>query len=173
MAMLKYLLVIFAAGSWYASAFLTYLMPDFAFWLLWIGLACCFLMFFFSLSALFRRRWKAVAVFAVAWVAVTPYYLGVTKPFGRLLRQGFRVHLVLAQEYLSGCQLTEFVEKGVKQTVGLCETWIAVYQTAAYLVFYDTTGQIALPVSQKTPEWNDAMYDYSPKKVLSVCPKSS
>jgi hypothetical protein len=52
----KYLLVIFAAGSWYAAEFLTYLMPDFALWLLWIGLACCFLMFFFSLSALLRRR---------------------------------------------------------------------------------------------------------------------
>jgi hypothetical protein len=67
---------------------------------------------------------------------------------------------------MSGCRLTEFVDNGVKQTVGLCETWVAAYQSAAYLVFYDTTGQIALPVSQRTPEWKDAMYDYSPKKVL-------
>jgi hypothetical protein len=123
-------------------------------------------MFFFSLSALFRRRWKAVAIFVVAWVAVTLSFLEVTEPFSWLRRQGFRIHAFPAKEYLSGCRLTEFVEKGVKQTVGSCEDWGVVYESTAYIVFYDTTGEIALPVSQRTPEWKDAMYDYSPKKVL-------
>jgi len=163
---LKYLLVIVVAGSWYAAAFLTYLMPTFAARLPWIGFACWFPAFFFSLSALFRKRWKAFAIFSATWVVFALPLLGVEQQFSWLRAQGFRIHAFPVEGYLSGCRLTEFVEKGLKQTVGDCESWGVVYDNVAYVVFYDTTGEIALPVSQRTPEWKDAMYNYSPKKVL-------
>jgi hypothetical protein len=118
---LKYHLAALAAVSWYVSAFLTYVMPTFAAWLPWIGLACCIPAFFISLSALVRRRWREVAAFAVSWVAVTLSFLDVNEPFNWLRRQGFSVHAFPTEQYLSRCRLTEFVEKGVKQTVGSCE----------------------------------------------------
>jgi hypothetical protein len=62
--------------------------------------------------------------------------------------------------------LTDFIEKGVKQTVGECEASGVVYGPIADVVFYDTTGELALPISQRTPEWKDAMWHYPAKKVL-------
>ena len=62
--------------------------------------------------------------------------------------------------------MTEFVEDSVKQTVGTCESFGAGYDYTAYFVFYDTTGEIALPLSRRTPEWNDAMWHHPPKRAL-------
>jgi hypothetical protein len=75
----RFALATFAAVSWYASAFLTYLLPTFSDLLLWIGISCWLPMFFFSLSALFRRRWRAVAIFSATWIVVALPFLGVTR----------------------------------------------------------------------------------------------
>jgi hypothetical protein len=59
--------------------------------------------------------------------------------------------------------LTEFFKGGVEQTVGLCEdSGVSV----TYFVFYDTTGELALPLAQRTPEWKNAMWHYPPQWVL-------
>jgi hypothetical protein len=169
MTRIKYLLAIFVAAGGYALPLLAYSFEASAGWLVWMFLASWIPLLFFSLSALFRRNWRAVAVFSATWVLALWPLLEV-EPVERfrfwLLVQGFRIHTSPVEDYLSRCRLTEFVEKGAKQTVGECESNGGVYDNAAYVVFYDTTGEIALPVSQRTPEWMDAMYHYSPKKVL-------
>jgi hypothetical protein len=169
MTRIKYLLAIIVAAGWYALPLLTYSFQTYAFWLDWMFLACWIPLFFFSLSALFRRNWRAVTIFSATWALALLPLLDV-EPVERfrfwLLVQGFRIHASPVEDYLSRCRLTEFVEKGTKQRVGECESSGGVNDNAAYVVFYDTTGEIALPVSQRTPEWMDAMYHYSPKKVL-------
>jgi hypothetical protein len=170
MTYIKYLLAIVVAAGWYAMPFLSYSLPIHAVWPAVIFFACWIPLLFFSLSALFRRNWKAVAVFSATWVLALLPLLEV-EPVVRfrfwLYVQGFRIHTSPLEDYLSGCRLTEFVEQGTKQTVGECELdGDAVYDDFVYVVFYDTTGEIALPLSQRTPEWMDAMYHYSPKKVL-------
>lgn len=170
MTYVKYLLAIVVAAGWYALPLLAHSLPIPSVWPVGIMFACWIPLFFFSLSALFRRNWKTVAVFAATWVlALLPLLKvePVERFRGWLYVQGFRIHASPVEDYLSRCRLTEFVEQGAKQTVGECE-WDgdAVYDDVVYVVFYDTTGEIALPLSQRTPEWMDAMYNYSPIKVL-------
>jgi len=164
----KYLLAIFIAASWYALPFLTYLLPTVSYWLLLISFACWIPLFFFSLSALFRRSWKAVAIFSATWMLAFLHFAEL-EPVGQfrfwLYVQGFRIHVAPVEDYLSKCRLTEFIERGVKQKVGECEA-SGSSDTVVYVVFYDTTGELALPVSQRTAEWKDAMWDYPPRGVL-------
>ena len=169
MTRLKFLLVISVAASGYSSPFLLYLLPTLSYWLFLISLICWIPLSFLSLSALFRRNRKAVAIFSATWaLAVLP--LLDPEPVGRfrfwLLVQGFRVHASPLENYLPRCQLTEFVEKGTKQAVGDCESSGLSYASVSYVVFYDTTGELALPLAQRTPEWKDATRYYPAKKVL-------
>ncbi|MGB9114518.1 hypothetical protein, partial [Bradyrhizobium sp.] len=68
-------------------------------------------------------------------------------------------------EYLSRCRLIEFVENGTKQALGRCD-YLGIGGEAVLDVFYDTTGEFVLPVSQRTPEWKAAMWHFSPHQVL-------
>ena len=63
------------------------------------------------------------------------------------------------------CQLTEFIENGVKQTAGRCDG----FDRGLYFehIIYDTTGEFMLPTSQRTPEWNRVMAGATVKAVLS------
>jgi hypothetical protein len=79
--------------------------------------------------------------------------------------EAFRVHASPIEEYLSKCKLFEFVENGTKQRVGRCEQK-AVANEVIRSVFYDTSGQFELPVSQRTPGWKAAMWHFSPHAVL-------
>lgn len=169
MTRFRYFLAIFVPANWYAAPFLSYPLPIFSYWLLWIALGCSIPLFFFLLGALFRRDAKAVAIFSVAWVlTVLPLFdLEPVERFrGWLHAQGFRIHASPVEDYLSTCKITHFVEKGIKQAVGQCEYTSLAYDSFAYVIFYDTTGELALPISRRTREWNDAMWHYSPKKVL-------
>lgn len=166
MSPLKYVLVIVALISPYASPFLNYLLPAFSYWLVWICLACWIPIFFFSLGALLRRDRKAISIFSATWVLASLYFLEPVGQFRfRLLVQGFRMHASPVGDYLSKCRLTEFMENGIKQTVGECEA-SGSDDSITYFVFYDTTGELALPASQRTAEWKDAMWDYPPREVL-------
>jgi hypothetical protein len=159
-AIFKYFLAFFVAVSWYVSAFLTYLLPNLSYKLLWISAICWIPLFFFSLGALLGCRWKAIAIFAATWVLVIfpsesfepveqfRFWLGV---------QGFRIHVSPMEDYLSRCRLVTIVEDGQRQQVGKCEdenpsgdAWVS--------VFYDTAGQFGLPPAQRTQGWKDAMY---------------
>ncbi len=63
------------------------------------------------------------------------------------------------------CRLTEFVENGIKQTVGYCRGFD--HGTHIIEVVYDTTGEFILPVSQRTPEWKRAMSEVLSPPVVS------
>lgn len=167
MARTKWAVVIIALLSPYALPFLNYPLPRFCYWIVWIASACWILMFLFFVSALLRRDRKPLAILSAAWVWVLLAFLGPMDEFRYWLSvQGFRIHASPLEDYLPTCRLTEFVEKGVKQTVGQCEASGVVYAPVATVVFYDTTGELALPAPQRTAEWRDAMWHYPPKAVL-------
>jgi hypothetical protein len=163
MTPLKYFLAIFIGASWYVSAFLYYLLPTISFWLPFVAFACCIPLLLFSWNALFRRDLRATAIFSAIWVlAVLP----VVKPepvdrFRFWLNvQGFRIHVAPVEQYLSSrCELIEFVEEGITQQLGDCET-TNLSSDSRDEVFYDTTGQFALPPARRTQGWKDAMYSF-------------
>lgn len=153
---LKYLLFIAIPIIWVADAFLAYPAPDISYWLIWVYLACLLALFFLFLGTLFRRRWKEVAIFcAMAPVVLLPF-LGLNVSFGWLHVEGFRFHASPIEKYLSQCKLIEFIENGATQKVGVCERQ-GQPGDETLTVIYDTTGELALPVSQRTPEWTKAM----------------
>jgi len=159
----KYFLAIFIGVSWYVSAFLYYLLPTVSFWLPFVAFACCIPLFFFSWNALFRRSWRAAAIFSAAWVlAVSP--IAGLEPVDRfrfwLNVEGFRIHVAPVERYLSSrCDLIVFVEEGITQQLGDCET-TNLSSDSRDEVFYDTTGQFALPPPRRTQEWKGAMYNF-------------
>jgi hypothetical protein len=163
MTPVKYLLAIFIAASWYVVAFLKYPLPSLSFWLLGIWFACWIPLVFFSLSALFRRNWRAIAIFSATWLMAL-LSLFEPEPVKQVRDwiglQGFRIH-VASERYPSRCELVTFVEDGIEQQLGHCET---ITRSIDFLedIFYDTTGQFALPPKQRTKGWQDAMYNFSP-----------
>ena len=171
MTAFKYLLAIFIAASWCASAFLYYLLPNVSFWLPLISSACCIPLFFFSCSAVFRRNWRAAAIFSAAWVlAVSP--IAGLEPLDRfrvwLNVQSFRIHVAPVERYLSSrCKFIEYVEDDIEQQLGECES---INRSLDFrdVVFFDTAGQLALPPKQRTQRWKDAMYyNFSPHRYLT------
>jgi hypothetical protein len=107
------------------------------------------------------------AIFAATLGCLYLFFTDAGQPFRFwLIAQGFRIHAGPIDNYLSRCRLTKFAEKGAEQAVGECE-WSGMDSApVGYIVFYDTTDEIALPISQRSPEWYDAMWDYTPKGVL-------
>jgi hypothetical protein len=167
MTRLKYLLVVVVLVLPCLSDFLTYLVPRVGQPFVLAALVGTLPLFVFFLSALFRRRWKMAAVFAATFGLLYLFFTDAGQPFRFwLIAQGFRIHAGPIDNYLSRCRLTKFSERGTAQTVGDCE-WSGMDSApVGYIVFYDTTDEIALPISQRSPEWYDAMWDYSPKAVL-------
>jgi hypothetical protein len=161
---LKYLLLLIALISPYASAFLTYLLPDLSDGFYEIRWMCWIFVFFLSLSALFQQQWKAIAIFSAAWawLFLTPYQF--EKPSDWLLGEGFRIHASAIGDYLSRCRLVAFTENDVKQTVGLCDG--VDKGTVFYNVYYDTTGEFALSPFQRTLEWRLAMSQLESEELL-------
>jgi hypothetical protein len=160
MTSLKYILALFVAVSWFASGFLSYLATTVAAWIPWISLACWIPLFFVFLSVLFRRHWKAAAIVSTALALAIFCFVKPesVEPFRFwLLVQGFRIHVAPVEQYLSKCELIAFVEDGIEQQLGECEGRMLSSNTFD-AVFYDTTGQFALPPAQRTKGWQDAMY---------------
>lgn len=166
----KCLMAIFIAVSWYASEFLYYLWPTLSFWLFWLSVACWIPVFLFLLGALFRLNWREIAVFSVAWaLALLP--IANLEPMGQfrfwLQLQGFRIHVASDEQYLSRCKMISFMENGTEQQLGECESKNRSIDFRN-VVFYDSTGQFALPAKQRTQEWKDAMYyNFSPHSYLT------
>jgi hypothetical protein len=52
------------------------------------------------------------------------------------------------------------VEDGITQRLGDCEVIVRSIDFQEE-IFYDTTGQFALPPKQRTPAWKDAAYNFS------------
>jgi hypothetical protein len=163
----KRVVTVVALLGLYGSEFFYFLLPTAFWWLIFIaGLVCWIPLFHFSLGAVFRRRWKLISIFAIVWVLLSPVFLGVWAPRIWLRGQGFHVRTLLTKDYLSRCKLTEFVENGIKQTVGWCEGGSLTYDYFDFIV-YDTTGNSALPVSQRSLEWKRWMAKATQEGVVS------
>jgi len=147
--------------------FLTYLAPRASKALALTALAGTLPLLVFFLGALFRRRWKMPALFAATFGLLYLFFTDAGQPFRFwLIAQGFRIHAGSIDNYLSRCRLTKFSEKGTAQAVGDCE-WSGMDSAPVdYVVFYDTTDEIALRTTQRSPEWYDAMWHYPPKALL-------
>lgn len=163
---LKYGAAVVALASLYAAMFLQYLWWDLADWLTDLSLICVLAVLAFSLNALFRRRWKELAVYLAALVVAFLPAFGVTGPADWIYAEGFRIHASPLDDYLSGCKLIEFIEEGTKQTVGQCESH-GLYSGYAHTVIYDTTGELIRPVNRRTQEWQKAMSEFYADDVLN------
>jgi hypothetical protein len=139
--------------------------PSVAAWLFVMGLTLLIPLFVFSLAAMLKLRWKLISIFAIVWVLLVAPFVGFNAPLRWMGGFGFQLRTLLAQNYLSGCRLTEFVENGVKQTVGFCRAFDR--GTHFDVVVYDTTGEFVLPASQRTPEWKQAMSVAASRLVVS------
>jgi len=136
--------------------------------MVWCGLTSIVFLFpltVFSLEALFTLRWRLISVFSVVWLLLSLPFIVGEGPHEWLRVLGFYVKTRLANDYLSRCRLTDFVENGVKQTAGFCQG----FDRGDYFDFvvYDTTGEFVLPVSRRTPEWKQVMSVATVKAVVS------
>jgi len=105
---------------------------------------------------LFLVAWLWVVLLIFTPVGKLGYHLGVL---------GFRIHVWNVEEYVSSkCKLVEFVESGTKHSVGRCVTFND--DPVLESIFYDSSGEIAMPLARRSPEWRDAMYYSPPQKVL-------
>lgn len=165
-ATLKYLLFIAIPITWVVSGFLDYSAPDISDRILWAYPACVLALSVLFLGALFGRRWKEIAIFCAMSPVVLLPYLGLNEPLRWFRVEGFRFYVSPVQKYKSNCKLIEFLEKGARQQLGVCERrWQIGGGTLT--VIYDTTGELMLPLSQRTPEWAKAMGRFSPGKFLT------
>jgi hypothetical protein len=148
----------------YGSFFSYYLAPRITFWLLLVGLVFAIPVVIFTVEALYERQWRLIAIFAIIWCLVALPFIPSLVPYWSE-SQGFRVLTWLNHDYRSRCRLTDFIENGVKQTAGFCES----FDRGDYLDFvvYDTTGEFLLPAAQRTPEWKQVMSAATEKSLVS------
>jgi hypothetical protein len=163
---IKYVSLIVALASWFGMRPLRFFSPDIADRLLDVYLACLLVLFFLFLGALLFRRWKEVAIFFAIWAMVLLPSYGPSELPRWLYVEAFRRHATPIEEYLSRCKLIEFVENDAKQKVGVCER-LPLPGDGTLTIVYDTTGQLASPVSQRTPQWTKAMGRFSPGRVFT------
>lgn len=160
-----YILVVLMLASMIGGVVFAFSLPSLSNWLWFVYLTCLPAFSVVFLSALFRRRWNALARFLVIGpIVLFPLY-AKTGSLRWLYVEAFRFHASPTEEYLARCKLIEFTENGSRQVLGKCDSLNA-GGDAALLVLYDTTGELLLPVSQRTPEWRAAMGHFSPHAVL-------
>lgn len=162
----RYALVGYVLLFLWLYAFFKYLQPTVAAWLLWTGLACVVPFVVVSLVVLFRGDGKSRAIFLVSWLCIL---LLIFTPIGSLGMQlivlGFRLHVWNVENYVATtCELVDFSEGGKMHSVGRCDAFDDRF--GGDLIFYDSSGEIAIPLSRRSSEWKDAMYYFPPKKVL-------
>lgn len=159
-----YVLIVLIFASLIGQATLAFSLPSLGGWLLFLYFICLFALSVRFLIALFRRKWNELAIFLAIWpIVLFPFYTSGSLRW--LYVEAFRFHASPTEEYLARCKSVEFVENGTKQMLGKCDSLHA-GGDAALLVFYDTTGEFILPVSQRSPEWRAAMEHFSPHAVL-------
>jgi hypothetical protein len=139
----------------YGSDFFYFLLPNVMLWLVLVGGACAVPLAILTFLALLRFRWRLIPIFVIVWALLSLRFFGVWAPTEWLNVQGFRVGNLLTQGYPAGCSHLEFIENGIKQTLGLCRG----FDRGDHFDFivYDKTGEFVLPASRRSPEWKQAM----------------
>jgi len=166
---LRILFVLVFGFQWFIWGFLLFPARDAAGWFKTILFLTEVPLHLACVAMLLRRQWKNAATIALALglsVVCSLQVMSAT-PWVWFVAQGFRIHAWPIERYLQRCELTDFAEAGIKQTVGNCHNcYGVVYAPVAYCIYYDTTGEIAAPLPRRTPEWRDAMYHYQPRDVI-------
>jgi hypothetical protein len=166
------LLVVIALASWLALHLLNYV-SNIADRLADLFKVCWLALFFLALAALFKRKWRDLAIFfpvlfftfsAFLTVYLSPPEKGGLMPNRWLQEAGFRVyalHLIRStpiEEFLSRCKLVEYLEEdGTKQRVGECVKGLRSAFWFRIVVIYDSSGQAAVPAIERTPAWRLAV----------------
>jgi 4-amino-4-deoxy-L-arabinose transferase-like glycosyltransferase len=158
-------LVLLSTASWIGIALLAFSLPTAPDRLLGLYFICLFVLFLLFLGSLFRRQLNEILIFIAVWAVVLFPFYGSEAPFLWLRAEAFRIHTSPLEQYLSQCKLIEFVENGARQVLGRCDN-LATGGEAVFDVFYDSTGEFVLPVSQRSSEWKAAMSHFSPHEVL-------
>jgi hypothetical protein len=164
----KWLLVLYATVCPLLGAYFFYFEDDVSFWFLSSGLFCLVPLSGFALSALFRRRWRAVAIFAAAivWTLSLSPALRPDEPLKWLRVVGFRVHAFPMDRYLAQCQLQEFVDGGKVQKLGPCDGIEGYPNLTSHVLFYDPSRQLDRPLSERTDAWKQAMLRATEQRVM-------
>ncbi|WP_315704552.1 MULTISPECIES: hypothetical protein [unclassified Bradyrhizobium] len=139
----------------YGGMFCYFFVPALLVWLFFASLLFVIPLACLSIEALFYRKKKWSAVFALTWFLLVLPFAGVPQTREWLRTLGFYARTKLAANYLSQCRLSDFVENGATQTVGFCEG----FDRGDYFdyVVYDTIGEFILPPSKRTLEWKKVM----------------
>jgi len=163
---LKYIALSVALLFWIAAPLLSFSHPSLASLIVDSYFICVFFLVLLFVGAAFHRRARELAVLSVILaIAGFPYYVNLDPLLKRLYAVAFRMHVSPVVEYLPRCRLYQFTEKGVGRTVGVCERRGS-NGDYSQTIAYDTTGELALPPSQRTPEWREAMRRFSFARVL-------
>lgn len=139
----------------YGGMFCYFFAPTALVWLFFAALLFLIPLICLSVEALFYRNKKLSIVFALTWLLLVLPYVGVPETREWLRVLGFYAKTKLVSDYSSRCRLSDFVENGVVQTAGFCQS----FDRGDYFdyIVYDTTGEFILPASERTPEWKRVM----------------
>jgi hypothetical protein len=159
---------------WMGSLLLEFVSP-LSNWIDLAGLLNLFLILGCGIVALWRRRWLTAVLSAI------PFLLFIfTNRFSlvegcSVARFGFSALALSDPEYFARCHLVAFEETGKKQQLGVCN---AIHHpgTTTFSI-YDSSGEIGLPVEQRSQAWTEAAMDlfqttYFAKYERYLCPLS-
>jgi hypothetical protein len=144
-----------------------YLARDLSDLLLYLFVACSLILAFACIGALVHRRWKDLVLFSATLVIAYVPLFGIRAHLEWLSARGFLLHASPVREYLSArCKLVDFVENGIKQTVGECEG-VGGAGGREGSIMYDTTGELLQPVSHRPQAWRNAMSGFYSDEILN------
>jgi hypothetical protein len=105
-----------------------------------------------------KQNWKSAAICLVPLAVVGVSRLSENVPAKLIQATGFRLYVAISNQYLANCNLHSFEERGVAQQLGLCQSIprLGGWRT---VIIYDSTGELAAPLEERTKAWRDVALD--------------
>jgi len=104
--------------------------------------------------ALWRRRWPTAVLSAIPFLLLILMNLFEVEAGDFVARLGFRALALSDPSYLARCRLVVFEESGKTQQLGVCNA--LPHAGITTVVIYDSSGELCLPVEQRSQAWKDA-----------------
>lgn|GEM_PF-2920100 len=140
--------------------FLKFILPVTASWMPTVVTLAWIPLLLVGLAMLIFRRWKGVTAIALAFGLQAIWSAPVigSRPLYWAMTQGFRFHAWPSDRYLQRCDLKNFLKDDVTYRVGDCHDCYQFLDEPFYeCVFYDASGEISLPASERNREWWNLM----------------